>query len=88
MVPPNATRDDTNHKIEFNHVPFGLVGLQAITVNVTAGNPIVSVDIQDGNKADPSPIFKSVDESGKSGCGTELQNLKDPSKAPAITCLS
>jgi hypothetical protein len=55
--------------IDFGATAQGVVALRICTVSVTtAGNPIVSIDIKDGNGADPSPLFKSEKSDEDKSC--------------------
>jgi hypothetical protein len=45
--------------VDFGKVAYGQVGLKICSVPITASNPIVSIDIRDSNKDDPSQLFKA-----------------------------
>lgn len=68
IVPPVATYDGVNHKIDFGTVFNGLVAVTYVPDNgdptrhyltVNPDNPIVSIAVQDGSGARPSPTFKT-----------------------------
>lgn len=82
--------------IDFGKVAHGQVGLKICSVPVTAGNPIVNIDIRDSNKNDPSPLFRAERGLGSptnpvvrtnNDQSTE-QTKKDQNKAPIDPCRS
>jgi hypothetical protein len=74
----------TGNTLDFGAVPLGLVGIQGIPVNVSAGVPIVGIDIADGNGADPSPVYKSVKNQSKED--QACNPVAPPESNPAGTC--
>jgi hypothetical protein len=77
MVPPEPVVDIHAGTVKFGAVPSGLIGMAEFPVPVPAKNPIISIDVADNNKADPSPVFKIVN-SGE--CGTPLNNATGTDK--------
>ena len=69
--------------IDFGSVSQGTVALRIGTVDVTAGNPIVSIDIKDSNGADPSTLFKS-EKSDDKPCASTAPAKDDPAGSCTI----
>ena len=78
----NATLTDST--LDFGTVPLGIVGMHGISISISAGVPIVGIDIKDSNGADPSPVYKSVKSQSK---GDKACNPGAPPEGnPAGTC--
>jgi hypothetical protein len=62
--------ENTKPDVDFNGVPLGLVGVRGIVVDITKGNPIVSISIADKSAAgkDLSSVYKTVTEKNDSAC--------------------
>jgi hypothetical protein len=74
----------TDSTLDFGTVPLGIVGMQGISISISAGLPIVGIDVKDSNGADPSPVYKSVKSQSKED--KACNPASPPEGNPAGTC--